>query len=145
VTHGEVTIYKIDIRSNFDIVFNSAIFVLKCLYQSGQWMVLYLCNSSIDFASLHDFNIWFWNCFNKVVFFWLFIFILTHIFWSKKKPENPLPCSWYNIHLSKKGTRLQFNRAFNLYRQSCIYEHVIILEILDIHLNISIVTWQAFL
>jgi hypothetical protein len=34
---------------------------------------MYLCVKGIDFDSLYDFGIWFWNCSDNVVFF---VFIL---------------------------------------------------------------------
>jgi hypothetical protein len=36
--------------------------------KTGQWAVMYLCVRSIDFASFYDFDIWYWNCSDSVVF-----------------------------------------------------------------------------
>ena len=42
----------------------------RLMEEPGQrWGVMYLCISGIDFSSFYDFDIWFWNCSDSVIFF----------------------------------------------------------------------------
>ena len=40
---------------------------LQCI-KPGQWAIIYLCAMGIDFVSFYDFDIWFWNYSDSVVF-----------------------------------------------------------------------------
>ena len=69
------------------------------------WSVVYWCFSGIDFASFYDFNIWFKNCTDNVVFFVFYFIIIcfqiihdrnvslvsvnAHIQWKLSKPNLP--------------------------------------------------------
>ena len=44
-----------------------------------QEVVMYVCVWSLDFASFYDFDIWFWNCYDGVVFLVFHFICLTEL------------------------------------------------------------------
>jgi len=53
-----------------------------------KWTVMYLCLRGIDLTSFYDFDFWFWNCFDSVVFF-VFHFIISKSFSNRRSLITP--------------------------------------------------------
>ena len=70
-------------------------FYWSAFAKPGKWAFIYLCVRGIHFTSFYVFDMWFWNCSDSVVCFFLFIYI----FWYQARFQyklclcgNYLPC-----------------------------------------------------
>ena len=59
------------------LVFTPPFFFIEVpVARQKKWTTMYICGKGIDFATFNDFDIWFWNCFDIVVFFAKYYLIL---------------------------------------------------------------------